>query len=392
MRCVVLLLLLVLVQGNIFRRNAVTDPTRLWPNGQVPYTFHSQIDAYRKVHLLAGMKQIMLSTYSGSSPCVTFVPRTSETDYIEIRFADTSNAGSAIGRTGGKQIMTIDKKITQDSIVRGLMFILGIHPEVARPDRDHFLEIVTGNIDAAFANSIRKESASNAFRQSFDYDTVVMYGPYAGAIDHSTPSIKTLYDGYTIGQAVSMSIGDVNLVQNIYKCPLDATHRVDVLGQLLFECHFHSDLCQFQQDNQDDFNWNIQEGQTSTPGTGPNADHSSGSGNYALAVASGHHNKVARLITPNFSAGEYCFVTWLYLYGSDIGQLRVVQRNVDGDKVVVSVTGSTPVNQWYHTSATIRSLNSQVLLRVEAIIGEGDEGDIAIDDVYIYKGPCIDWF
>lgn len=391
-----LLVTLILAFGGsgycaIYRRNAITDPAHLWPNGQIPYTFHGQIDAYRKVHMLAGMKQVMLSTYSSGRPCITFVPRTSEADYVEIQFAGNGGVGSVIGRGGGKQILTVHHDITQDDIVLGLMFVIGVHPEVARPDRDNILEIVTSNIDAASLKNFQIEQNTDTFRQPFDYDTVVMYGPYDFAIDHSMPTIKTKYDGFTIGQSVSMSSGDVTLIQHVYKCPLDSSSRVDILGPMLFECHFHQDLCQFKQDTQDDFDWVLREGTTATSGTGPNADHSSGSGSYGLAIASGHHNQVARLITPNLPAGTYCFVLWLYAYGSDVGQLRVLQRTVDGDKALIGVN-PTPVNQWYHGSATVESPQSQVSVVVEAGIGNGDKGDIAIDDIYIYSGKCIDWF
>lgn len=372
------------------RRNAITDPARLWPNGQIPYTFHEQIDAYRKVHMLAGMKQVMLSTYSNEQPCISFVPRTSESDYIEIQFVEGAS-GSGIGRIGGKQILTVNHDVTQDAIVRGLMFIIGVHPEVARPDRGNVLEIVTSNIDSTAMKNFRIEQNTDTFRQPFDYDTVVMYGPYSFAIDPSMPTIKTKYDGFTIGQAVSMSSNDVTLIQHVYKCSLDSSHRVDILGPLLFECHFHQDLCQFHQDNTDDFDWVLREGPTATFGTGPNADHSSGSGSYGLATASGHHNMVARLITPTLPAGTYCFVLWVYAFGNDIGQLRVIQHDAQADKAIITVR-ATPHNMWYHGSATVESPNSPVSLKVEATIGNGDKGDIAVDDIYIYKGKCIDWF
>lgn len=373
-------------------RNAVTDPARLWPNGRVPYAFHDSVDAYRRVHIMAGMKQIMLSTYSGGKPCIYFVPRTNEADYIQIEFADSDDAaGSAVGRVGGKQVVKIHRQITQDNIAMEFMFVLGVNPEVGRPDRNNALDVVTSNINPAMMYSFQIEQNTDTFRQMFDYDSVVMYGPYTAAIDPSLPTIKTKYDGYSIGQAVSLSRNDVNLLQHIYKCPLDSSHNVDVLGPLSFECHFHTDFCQFQQDTSDDFDWVLQQGPSSTLGTGPNADQSSGSGSYALAIASGNYNKIARLITPTFPAGEYCIVLWLYAYGSDIGKLRVIESNVDGDKEIIKIT-ATPISQWYHGSVTVTSVDSQFTLKIEARMGNGDIGNIAIDDIYIYRGQCIDWF
>lgn len=379
--------------AGLYRRNAVTDPDRLWTNGKIPYVFHPGIDPYRRVHALAGMKQIMLSTYSGDNPCVLFVPRTTEADYIEIQFENADrSSGANVGRLGGKQIADISTQVTQDSLVQTLMFVLGIYPEVKRPDRDNVLEIDEDNVDASFASNLQIEPDTDTFSQPFDYDTVMMYLPYQFAINRSLPTIKAKYDGFTFGQSVSLTTGDVNLVQHIYNCPLDSTHSVDILGPLLFECHFHEDMCGFIQDPEDEFDWELAEGQVSIAGTGPFADHSSGSGTYAIAFAQEHNSQIARLMTPTLEPGTYCFVIWLYAYGPDIGSIRVIQSNADGDQELFGVEGSTILNAWHHGSATVQSTGSPVTIIVEGFMGSGDVGDFAIDDVYIYKGKCIDWF
>ncbi|XP_052788292.1 meprin A subunit alpha-like isoform X2 [Mya arenaria] len=372
-------------------RNAVTDPNRLWPNGIVPYTFHIGIDAYRKVHLLAAMKEMVLSTYSNHKQCVYFVPRTTEVDYVEFQFAaEGVTPGSSIGRAGGKQVSTIQHDITQDSILMALMFLIGINPEVSRQDRDTFLDVAISNVVPAMLSNFRIEPNTDTFRQQFDYDTVVMYPPYFGAANKSLPTIRTKNSGFTIGQTVSMSIGDVNLVQHAYHCALDASHRIDILGNLVFECHFHTDMCQFVQDKEDNFDWTLQSGPSPTPGTGPMADHSSGAGSYALAEANDHHSQVARMKTPSYQAGTYCFVIWVYAYGPDVGTLRVIQTDSSGDKTIIAIQ-ATPISQWYHTSKTIEA-TSQFYVNVEAFMGNEERGDLAVDDVYIYKGRCIDWY
>lgn len=376
----------------LYRRNAITDPARLWADGTVPYTFHSGIDAYRRVHVLAGMKQVMSSTYSGENPCVQFVPRTTEADYIEIQFAgEEETSGAHVGRGGGKQIVTIPRHVTQDTIVLSLMFVLGIYTQIERADRDNFVEIDMSNIQASFLRSFGIEDGTDSFEQPFDYNSVVMYMPYFGAINTSLPTIKTIDEGFTIGQAVSMSNNDVNLVQHIYNCPLDSSHRVDVLGSLVLECHFHLDMCGFTQDDTEHFDWQLMQGSSYTSGTGPFADHSSGSGYYALASAQDHYNHVARLNGPTLPAGVYCVVLWLYAYGDDVGTLQVIQSNSDGAKSLITVEGSTVYDHWYHGSATVDSEESEVNIIIEAQMGRGDLGDFAIDDVYIYKGKCIDW-
>lgn len=378
------------VTHGIYKRNAITNPDKLWPGGTVPYTFHSEIDAYRRVHMMAGMKQVMLSVYTDTGPCVLFVPRTNESDFVEISFVDEGEAPAAhVGRIGGPQSIIIPREVTQDGIVQELMFALGIYPEVKRADRDELLEIDYNNINKSYVESFDIANDTGTFSLPFDYETVAMYGPYFGAIDERIPTLTTKYEGFTIGQTVSLSNGDVSLVQHIYNCVIDSSHRIDILGPLIMECHFHFDLCEFTQEG--DFEWELGSGPSSTLGTGPLADHSSGSGNYALAKAENHHSQIARLTTEPFPAGEYCFVTWLFMYGSDVGVLRVIQTNDNGDKTLFDIEQSSPRNMWYHASGTVSS-ESPVTIKIEAFMGQGDVGDIAIDDIYIYSGQCIDWY
>lgn len=375
----------------MYLRNAVTDPARLWPNGKIPYTFHPGIDAYRKVHVLSGMKQVMLSTYADGNPCITFVPRTNENDYITFQFVDAGSPGTKIGRAGGQQIVSIQHEITQSNIAQALMFVIGVYPEVSLATRDNFLDVDMNNINAAEMKNFVIRNATDNFQQPFDYETVAMYLPYFAAINKSLPTIKTKYPGYTIGQSISLSNGDINLVQHAYNCPLDASHRVDVLGPLLLECHFHEDMCQLMQGTDNNFDWQFMTGPTGNVGTGPMADHSSGSGGYAIAQSSSHYSQIAKLVAPTLPPGTYCVVLWIHAYGADVGQLRVIQTNNDGDKVIFGASAQ-PVSQWYHGSGTIVSPNSPVTVTIEAFMGSGPQGDIAIDDVYIYNGKCIDWY
>ncbi|KAH3876793.1 meprin A subunit beta-like [Dreissena polymorpha] len=386
----VLLIVKLCLAAAPYRRNGVSDPDRLWPNGIIPYVFDEEIDAYRKVHVLAGMKQIMLSTFSNHKQCIYFVPRTTEADYIHIQFSGKDSGTSQVGRAHGQQFITIHKDITQDSIVMALMVSIGVFPALARADRDSYLTINLSNVDPAEQKNFNIPPNTNTFNLPFDYQSSVMYLPYFSAVDKSVPTITTKAGGFTIGQTVSMSIGDVKLIQSMYHCAVDTTHRVDLLGPFAFECHFHQDFCQFTQDTTDNFDWAIQTGPSSTPGTGPKADHSSGSGSYALVQSINHHGQTAKLITPTMPAGTYCIAIWVYAFGADVGALSLTLREGGNEATIQAVTVQ-PVSQWYHTNGAFQSAGNAVVV-IEATMGNGDQGDIAIDDVYIYKGRCIDWY
>ena len=45
-----------------------------------------------------------------------------------------------------------------------------------------------------------------------------------------------------------------------------------------FQCDFDTNICGWIQDRSDDFDWKRQSGQTGSSNTGPNTDHTTGSG------------------------------------------------------------------------------------------------------------------
>jgi hypothetical protein len=155
-------------------------------------------------------------------------------------------------------------------------------------------------------------------------------------------------------------------------------------------CHFHTDICTFTQDQQDDFDWVVQAGPTPVYGTGPSADYSSGSGKFALAQASGHHNQVARLISPQFPAGQYCFRMNLHMFGSDIETLKVSAMVSSGQSSDLLNQKGALDNSWYHIYTDINSKEA-FNIQITATMGDGDRGDIGVDDVYMYNGQCIEW-
>ena len=47
---------------------------------------------------------------------------------------------------------------------------------------------------------------------------------------------------------------------------------------LAFSCNFDRDMCGLVQDRNDDFDWSRHHGSTTSIGTGPSADHTTGNG------------------------------------------------------------------------------------------------------------------
>lgn len=374
-------------------RNAFTDPNRLWPNGQIPFIFDENLPAFTIVELLAAMQEIEMSTYSGGKNCITFVPRTTEDDYVHISWTSGTSGSTSIGRSGGKQDLTVNSAGGRghDDNLFVLMLVIGLIPEVMRTDRNTYVNINITNAVSADPFRILTGTGTSTFGQGFDYESLLLGNPYQYARDASFPVTSATNDGHVMGQSVSLSPGDATLLQHAYSCAIDSSNIIDLLGTLPVVCHFHNDICTLIQDTTDDFDWVVQTGPTTTPGTGPNADYSSGSGKFALAEARNHHNEVARLITPQIAAGEYCLRANIHQFGQDEGTLRIsaIPTGSTSGAEILNHSGTLGPS-WYHVYLTVNS-KTTFTIQFEATIGAGDQGDIALDDIYLYNGECIEW-
>ena len=372
-------------------RNAIVDSSRLWPDGRIPFVFDSNVPAFSKVEILAAMQEIESSVYSTGLSCVTFIPRQSEPDYLHISWTSANHGSTSIGKNGGRQELLINTLGGRghDDNLNILMIVLGLFPEAMRSDRDQYLNIDLTNIRAPQAFQKLSGATTDYFGQTFDYSSLLLYTPYQYSADPSKPVMTAKQANQVMGQSVSLSSGDVTLLQHTYKCQIDSSNRVNILTNSVVSCHFHTGFCNLVQDQRDNFDWVLSKGPRQNSGTGPNADYSSGSGNFALARSSGHANQIATLTTPTLTAGEYCLRVNLYMYGSAMGRLDIIATHSTGDVKVLSQAGELG-NEWYHSYIEINS-KADFTLQFQATIGDGVQSDIALDDIYVYNGLCIEW-
>lgn len=373
-------------------RNALTDPDFLWPNGRIPIVLDENMPAFTKIEILAAMQEIEMSTYSNGQPCVMYVPRSSEDDYVHISWTNDTHGSASVGRIGGRQDITVDSTSRRghDDNLFSLMVTLGLVPEIMRTDRNTYININITNVATTEPFRILTGEGSSTFGQPFDYESILLQTPYTYALDATYPVTSATEPGHVLGQSVSLTTGDATLLQQAYGCGVDSSNVINLLGDIPINCHFHQDTCTLQQDKADDFDWLVQEGPTATYGTGPNADYSSGSGSFALAEARGHYGMVAALSSGDLPAGEYCVRVQVHMFGKDVGKLRITIQTANGRREILHQNGSLPKNNWYHLYLTFSSKIDFYLL-IEATMGNGDEGDIAIDDFYLYNGECIEW-
>nr|XP_040028075.1 zonadhesin isoform X2 [Gasterosteus aculeatus aculeatus] len=155
------------------------------------------------------------------------------------------------------------------------------------------------------------------------------------------------------------------------------------------DCSFDGNLCSWNQMVTDTLDWTWQNGSTSTPMTGPSADHTDGHYLY-MEADNASHGDMARLISSECSeSGPQCLQFWYHMYGSaDTMGLHVYLLQ---NKVADALWGKRNDNGniWKLAQLDITTTGAFQII-IEGRRGSNEESDVAIDDVKLYRGQCPD--
>lgn len=191
--------------------------TRLWnkvrnKNGVavIPYqfdaTFNSPVQQKRVVWALEGLER--------ESGVVSFVPRTVESAYINVR--RSAGCSSGIGRGGG--VDNLD--LTYDCADMGqtqheFLHALGFWHEQSRSDRDDYVSIVPENIKDGKLHAFNKQKI-NSLGSAYDYGSVMHYPKKAFSKNKEDTVVAP--PGIIIGQRNGASPSDIIQLRLLYQC------------------------------------------------------------------------------------------------------------------------------------------------------------------------------
>ncbi|CAM1329036.1 Uncharacterised protein g9908 [Pycnogonum litorale] len=172
----------------------------------------------------------------------------------------------------------------------------------------------------------------------------------------------------------------------------------------LGDCLFDADYCTWTNvKDADDFDFILGRGSANTI-TGPTCDHTSlarkGNAGGYIYIDSNFPRKpgdTAQLLSAEFNATledePMCMTFWFSAYGPGIGSLTVSlidsisKKRIDPIWKLTSGMFDSSANVWYEARTTIAHQRPYQVL-IEAIVGESDTGDIAMDDLRFDAGPC----
>lgn len=160
---------------------------------------------------------------------------------------------------------------------------------------------------------------------------------------------------------------------------------------------YENGLGAWQQSQNDDFDWTVNQGPTPSSGTGPSAAYD---GNYYLYTESSDPNspnKIAGLFARfNFTQLDNPVLSfWYHMFGSNMGTLTV-QASTDNGSTwndLWTLSGDQG-DQWYNAVVNLSqyALNPDVTLRFWGLTGSGYRSDMAIDLIEVFNAAtptCI---
>jgi len=141
-----------------------------------------------------------------------------------------------------------------------------------------------------------------------------------------------------------------------------------------------------EQDTNDFGDWVLNQGPTSSFNTGPNGDHTTGSGVYFYIESSTPNfpNKVFTIYTPRFDISQTpgkVLSFWYHMYGAAMGDLEIGVLDSAGYTALDTISGNQG-NQWHLAYYPITS-TIPFKIKFKAVTGSSYTSDISIDDVMI---------
>jgi hypothetical protein len=184
-----------------------------WTNNQIPYVFNANVTPANRTSAIQAMNEVDALCSAG------FIPRTSQTNYIE--FIDANVNRSAVGMVGGRQFVEMFNWTTKYIIVHELFHALGFIHEHQRSDRAGFVTISSANYAAA--NAVNFDLVSNSTNPTnYDFLSIMHYG--GTAFSTNGQNTITCNAGFTqfqnqMGNRLYLTTADAQGLQNRYGAP-----------------------------------------------------------------------------------------------------------------------------------------------------------------------------
>ncbi|XP_044280965.1 MAM and LDL-receptor class A domain-containing protein 1 [Varanus komodoensis] len=184
-----------------------------------------------------------------------------------------------------------------------------------------------------------------------------------------------------------------NLCDFVNDCGDNSDESPSICSVSVGRCDFEFDLCNWKQDQHDDFDWNLRTGGIPRAGSGPIADHTlqEPSGHYIFIKNSfpqlpGQEARISSMLISRKS--KNCKILFYYhMYGANTGSLTVYQVTIsNSSKVLFSLTGDQG-NFWKRKVLTLEA-DEDFQITFAGFVGKAYRRYIALDDI-VFTRECL---
>ncbi|KAJ8022855.1 MAM and LDL-receptor class A domain-containing protein 2 [Holothuria leucospilota] len=194
----------------------------------------------------------------------------------------------------------------------------------------------------------------------------------------------------TVTVTVTKQLVLVGCLDNRYTEIRQGSYAIILLTNSELNCTFEYGTCGYYQTAEDDFDWTRHQGSTPSSGTGPSGDHTTGTGYYMyIETTSVPAYWTARLASSSQDATDnqgLCLSFFYHMYGYNINTLSVF-LSTRGNEELIFRRSQYQGDRWLRATTQFRSSSTWRII-FEGRRGRDYQGDIAIDDISIFPGPC----
>jgi len=249
----------------------------------------------------------------------------------------------------------------------------------------NFQVIIEGVRGAGFASDIALDDIS--FTPGCKFNGALLPG------QPTPPPVDPCYPDF-------QCVKDKKCISRHFVCDFtpDCTGGTDEASNLCgYPCTFENGYCGFKNVLTDDYDWQRHSKGTASQGTGPSKDATgNATGIYAYLEASQRrYNKKAVLLSPTYggSFADCTMIFYYHMYGLNVGSLWLKLDDINGTTTMWRREGASK-NEWVRTEVSIGRRQHSFNMSFTGIIGNGWQGDIAIDQISFENcsrpGPCKD--
>ncbi|BFZ04231.1 hypothetical protein BsWGS_07270 [Bradybaena similaris] len=216
---------------------------------------------------------------------------------------------------------------------------------------------------------------------------------------NSTTPFSLVFEAKNQNASVSFAIDSIQLYTTICANVSSAASTQPTAGisldpkKAMLGCDFeNSDFCNFTTGNSGSFPWKLFSIDSKhSADTGVDFDHTKFNkyGHHIYMDASKQKlNATARLVSPSFIGDRYVCLSFYYaMYGRDVNQLNVYVSQGQTTKLYWTESDNQG-DDWHHQMVDIGESPQPMQVIFEGVVGDSDESDIDLDDIWIFDESC----